>query len=204
MSKNVLKTINEKARATIKEQRSEFICILYPVDSAERVKELIGSHNDEFKNATHNCYAYVLGKKQEIQYYSDQGEPSGTAGKPILNTLLKHSLTNVLAIVTCYYGGIKLGVRGLRDAYSKATEEALINCELKDFIQSSIITVKCDYSFLETLKHLLRQIPAELIPEGFTEKIKAKIVYPQDNEEQIKSLITDLTSRELLTIINLE
>lgn len=201
---NMLKTVNHVVHLSIKIQRSEFIAFLYPVKSVEEIKAVIAEHNNKYKDANHNCYAYILGNKQETQYYSDQGEPSGTAGKPILNTLLKHHLTNVIGIVTRFFGGIKLGVRGLIDAYSQSMEELIGSTILTDFFPTLEIKVECEYHNLENLKHLLKQNMAELVAESFTEKIIAKIVYPIDKDEDMQNLISDLTGRELLTIINRE
>ncbi|MDZ4182239.1 MAG: YigZ family protein, partial [Candidatus Cloacimonadaceae bacterium] len=110
-------TVSEISYTAQKIQRSEFIAWLYPAQNVDQARELIAAHNKAHADATHNCYAYVIGFDRETQYYSDAGEPSGTAGKPMLNALLSASMTNVLAIVTRHFGGIKLGVRGLIEAY---------------------------------------------------------------------------------------
>jgi len=196
-----MKTISEAITASVKIQRSEFISTLYPVGDALSIKEMIAGHNIKYKDATHNCYAYILGKKQEVQYYSDQGEPSGTAGKPILNTLLKHDLTNVLAMVTRYYGGIKLGVRGLIDAYSEAVEIAIAKAELIDYVPTRQLTMLCDYSSLDLLKHNLHQIDAKMEVLEFTDKVRGMIVFPESRQTDMDSLIADLTQKQLISII---
>jgi uncharacterized YigZ family protein len=198
------KTIKDLSRFSVKIQRSEFIAFLYPISDTAQVKDILSAHNEHYKDATHNCYAYILGKKQETQYYSDQGEPTGTAGKPILNTLLRNNLTNILAIVTRYYGGVKLGVRGLIDAYSEAVELVIMKAELFAYRPTLEIDVICEYNALEQIKHALQSLDAELVVSVYSDKIEGKIVYPEDNQAELDSLISDLTYKRLLTILKTE
>jgi uncharacterized YigZ family protein len=196
-----MKTLSESVTASVKIQHSEFIATLYPVDDVASIKELIARHNNNYKDATHNCYAYIIGKKQETKYYSDQGEPSGTAGKPILNMLLKHEMNNVLAMVTRYYGGVKLGVRGLIDAYSEAVKLAIAKAELVDYIPTRKLSVLCDYSTLDLLKHNLHQIDAKWEVLEFADKIRGLIVFPESRQTEMESLIADLTQKQLISKI---
>lgn len=198
------KTINQTSITSIKIQRSEFIATLYPVVEVHKVKEIFALHNEQYKDATHNCYAYIIGKKQEWQYYSDQGEPSGTAGKPILNALLKHNLTNVLAIVTRYFGGIKLGVRGLIDAYSDATEQALETTELIDFRVMESMIIKLDYSVLDSLKHFLKDFHAGLEVIEFSSDIKAELVFPEESNVAVMQYVNDLTQKGFVKKVQFE
>lgn len=198
----MLKTIAKEYSHSIKVHRSEFIAFLYPVKESEQVKEILSAHNEKFKDATHNCYAFVLGKNQETQYYSDQGEPSGTAGKPILNSLLKYNLTFVLSVVTRYYGGIKLGVRGLIDAYSDAVEQVIQNSQLKDFIAFERLTISSDYSALETLKHLLKQFDAVINPLDFSDYVSVELLIPEDNLSDVHKILDDFIRKEQICIID--
>ncbi|MFO7659465.1 MAG: YigZ family protein [Candidatus Cloacimonadaceae bacterium] len=198
----MMKTIDRISSVSVKIQRSEFIAFLYPVKDAEQVKAILSEHNEKYKDATHNCYAYVLGKKQETQYYSDQGEPSGTAGKPILNTLLKHHLTYVLAMVTRYYGGVKLGVRGLIDAYSEAVEQVIQNSALIDYVSYQRLEIKCDYSALESLKHQLKQFKTLVNPLVFTDMVSAEVLIPEESYSEVHKILDDLIQREQICIKN--
>jgi uncharacterized YigZ family protein len=199
----MMKTINDIATASVKILRSEFSSFLYPVDDVSKVKEIVAFHLEQHRNATHNCYAYVIGKKQEWQFYSDQGEPSGTAGKPILNILLKYELTNVLAVVTRYYGGIKLGIRGLIDAYSEAMEKTILNATLIEFHAFETIQIKLDYSVLESLRHFLKKHNSTLNNQEFSDIVAAEIVYPEVNRSDIVSYLNDLTQKGLVRILTL-
>lgn len=186
-------TILQVYSTSLKIQRSEFIAFLYPTKTVEIAKARFSAHQTEYQNATHNCYAYIVGENQQWQYYSDQGEPSGTAGKPILNTLMKHQLTNILAVVTRYYGGVKLGVRGLIDAYSAAVEAAVTQAVFIEFIVKSMLTIECEYAILDSLKYLLHKNGAELNVLEYGTNIKAELIYPDVSEQIIQNLMSDLT-----------
>ena len=115
-----MKTIKEFVKVNQTINRSEFITSLYPVSSIEEVQEILQNVRKTYYDATHNCYAYILGLEGDQKKASDDGEPSGTSGMPILGALEKNDLTNVLCIVTRYFGGIKLGAGGLVRAYSSS------------------------------------------------------------------------------------
>ncbi len=186
------------SNAAVKIQRSEFIATLYPVEDASQVKEILSEHNDKFRDATHNCYAYIIGKKQEKQYYSDQGEPSGTAGKPILNALLQHELTNVLAVVTRYFGGIKLGVRGLIDAYHEATINAINNSNIVEYISTYTLYITIHYNALDSLTHILKSFQVNLKPLDYDAVIRAELVIPEENKTAVQKILDDFEQKGLI------
>ena len=117
-----MKSIKEITEHTLVIKKSEFICTLIPLNDENKINETIGFYKEKYKDATHNCIAYLVGTKERA---NDDGEPSGTAGLPMLNVLKKQELSNIIAIVTRYFGGIKLGAGGLTRAYSQAVAEAL-------------------------------------------------------------------------------
>lgn len=122
--------IKERIENTIIIKKSKFICQIFRVDSIEEINEILANTRKKYYDATHNCYAYILGDNQDIQKASDDGEPQKTAGGPMLDVLKKNNLTNVLAIVTRYFGGTLLGAGGLIRAYSTSVSEALENIKL--------------------------------------------------------------------------
>lgn len=124
------KTIKYKSESIYRERSSKFIGIILPVENIEVVKKHLQEIKKEYYDATHHCYAYILGINKEVQFDSDAGEPVGSAGKPILNTLLSYEITNTLAVVIRYYGGTKLGIPGLINAYKTATQLAIENNEI--------------------------------------------------------------------------
>ncbi len=134
----------------IKIKRSVFICRLSYADTIECAKEFISRVSKEHKTATHNCWAYVVGDHGEISHCSDAGEPPGTAGKPMLNALMSCDMTCTAAVVTRYYGGVKLGVRGLIEAYSQAVAETIEQAPLVRLVKTMSFSVRLDYSLNDT------------------------------------------------------
>ena len=124
------KTIKYRSESIYKDRSSKFIGIIMPIENIEEVKKYLQEIKKEYYDATHHCYAYILGINKEVQFDSDAGEPVGSAGKPILNTLLSYEITNTLAVVIRYYGGTKLGIPGLINAYKTATQLAIENNEI--------------------------------------------------------------------------
>ncbi|MCK9584885.1 MAG: IMPACT family protein [Candidatus Cloacimonetes bacterium] len=163
-------TIKAPAKASIKIQRSEFFAFLFPVEDSEAVQNILHQHQIEYSDATHNCYAYILGFESEIQHYSDAGEPGGTAGKPILNSLLRNELTGVLAIVTRYYGGIKLGVKGLIEAYTAATTMAVESAKLTLYQEYCHYQIQTEYSYLDTIRHQVYSLEGEEEAAEYSER----------------------------------
>lgn len=124
------KTIFDSAQAIYTEKRSKFIAIAFPVTTREEIKEIIDVYQKKYYDARHLCYAYMLGHERKDFRANDNGEPSGTAGKPILGQINSNELTNILIIVVRYFGGIKLGTSGLIVAYKEAAAEAIAQCEI--------------------------------------------------------------------------
>lgn len=178
-------SIENPVQAQTKIQRSEFIAYLHPVANMETALAILKDHQMAYANATHNCYAYVLGYAQETQYYSDAGEPGGTAGKPILNSLLRNDLSGVLAIVTRYYGGIKLGVKGLIDAYTEATQMAIELAILCPYIHYLKLKLSTDYGFLESLRHQLQEYEVQELNADYTDKVQLELRVPEDQHKAL-------------------
>lgn len=171
-------SIHEPCEARIKIQRSDFHGFLFPISNVEQARELIAIHSKTYNTATHNCYAYVLGFTREVQHFSDAGEPAGTAGKPILNTLLSAGMTNVLAIVTRYYGGVKLGVRGLIEAYGQSTQLALSAAQLIPAIPCLCFEVVCDYRTADAVKRHIKDAQGKIIFTGYDDTVHLTVQIP--------------------------
>jgi uncharacterized YigZ family protein len=125
MEKSTIKTIFEPAEAIFKEKRSKFLAFAYPVENEAEIKEKIAFLKKKYHDARHHCYAYILGADKSSYRMNDDGEPSGTAGRPIHGQLLSKEVTNVLIVVVRYFGGVKLGTGGLRIAYKLAAKEVM-------------------------------------------------------------------------------
>ena len=149
-----MRTIQKSYINEIVINKSQFITYLFRVDSIEEVNEHLANIRKKHYDATHNCYAYILGPNQDLQKASDDGEPQKTAGFPMLDVLKKQNLTNILAITTRYFGGIMLGAGGLIRAYSNSVSEALLTADIyetKDYMKLSISVSYSIYSQLESI-----------------------------------------------------
>jgi uncharacterized YigZ family protein len=142
-SPDTYRTIKSVSRGLFKEKGSKFISIAFPVRNEDEIKKLLDETRKEYHDARHHCYAYTLGKDGSDWRANDDGEPSGTGGKPILGQIKSFRVTNVLIIVPRYFGGTLLGTSGLINAYKTAAESALSNAEIIDHI----IKQKCDLTF---------------------------------------------------------
>ena len=155
-------SVTKDRKKELKIKRSTFIANLHYVQTMQEAKEYISTTADEHKTANHNCWAYIVGEKAETFHSSDAGEPSGTAGQPMLNALRKHEMTNIVAVVTRYFGGVKLGIRGLIEAYGETVEAAIKVSPLKKLIKLYSYKVTCGYDIAEQLKYKIEQLNAEI------------------------------------------
>ena len=157
--------VTEPARAAvveIKERRSRFIASLDVAKSEDEAREFIRATSQNHAEANHNCWAYRVGSSGTVEYFSDAGEPSGTAGKPILGAILRADVVNAVVIVTRYFGGTKLGVRGLIEAYGKCASLALDAAGRKRRVRSRKAFVECSYEYAQAI---IRQLMEIGIPE---------------------------------------
>jgi len=164
--------IDTDRKLELKIKRSRFITHLHYTETIKEAKDFISQISKEHKTANHNCWAYIIGDKEETFHSSDAGEPSGTAGKPILNTLKKHNLTNIAAVVTRYFGGVKLGVRGLIEAYSDVVEQAIQQESLKKLVKIQKYEIITKYDFSEQLKYKMTKLGAKISNIEYTENVK--------------------------------
>ena len=148
-------TISNNHKYELLIKNSKFITILYKVNNINDINNILISIKDEYPDATHYCYGYII---DNIKKSSDDGEPSGTAGIPILKVLEANNLTNVLAIVIRYFGGIKLGANGLIRAYTKSTSNAIKEVSLKELIDGTNIDITFDYNKTKEIDYLLKDI----------------------------------------------
>lgn len=175
-----MKSIKEKSISELEIQKSKFITVLYPIHNIEEVKEALLEAKKEFPNATHYCYAYILDQNERC---SDDGEPSKTAGMPMLNVLKMQDYQHILAIVVRYFGGIKLGAGGLVRAYTKAMTTALENIIPVSLIPGNRYEISFSYEQLKDIDHLLKNV---LIKEKiFGEAIQYQIDLPIESSESI-------------------
>ena len=160
-------TIAEPAEAIYKERSSKFLTYAYPVESEEEIKELLDALRKDYYDATHHCYAYRLGAQGEVFRANDDGEPSGTAGKPILGQLLSADLTNCLVVVVRYFGGTKLGVSGLIQAYKESTSEVIAVSKIIEKTVDRVIKVDFSYISMNGVMRIIKEMNPRIDEQVF-------------------------------------
>lgn len=192
MSDN-FKTPSDIFEAEITEKKSRFIATIAPVSSEEEAVSFIKDMKKKYWNARHNCSAYIIGTQQQIVHSSDDGEPQGTAGKPILSVLSGRKLYNVVAVVTRYFGGVLLGTGGLVRAYSYAVEECLSKAVLKEMIEASRVKIEASYNDAGKLQYLFSQNNITVLSADYTDVVTFDILLPSGTEDFIIKKITEAT-----------
>ncbi len=151
------KTIKGPSRGFYKDKGSKFIALAYPVQSEKEVKQLLDDIKKEYHDARHHCFAWIIGHENTNQRFNDDGEPSGTAGKPIYGQLLSHELFNVLIVVVRYFGGTKLGVRGLINAYKGAAKDAIDNNSIVTKTICNFYRISFDYLAMNDIMRIMKE-----------------------------------------------
>jgi uncharacterized YigZ family protein len=161
------KTINGTSESIYTEKRSKFIAIAFFVSSLEEIHSLLKEYQNKYYDARHVCFAYMLGTEQREFRANDNGEPSGTAGKPILGQINSNQLTNILIIVVRYFGGIKLGTSGLIVAYRTAAAQAIEAATIVEKTIDEVVTILFEYPLLNNVMHIVKQQPVEIVSQAF-------------------------------------
>lgn len=187
------KTVEKEASDFFIEKKSKFIGYAKPVKTQEEAVEFISEIKSKHWDATHNVYAYVL-RENNIQRYSDDGEPSGTAGVPVLDVMLKESLVDVCVVATRYFGGTLLGAGGLVRAYSHMSKISLEAAGIITMAQCSVMSAEVDYSFYDRLNILLSDFSAVILNTSFSDKVCV--------EFSVKENIVDLLNAKLIDVSN--
>lgn len=174
-------TILAAAVATSTEEKnSDFLTFLHPVESREAAMELIEQYRQQYSDANHVCWAYVIGntRQPQTQAFSDDGEPSGTAGKPMLHVLTEREVGNSLALVVRYFGGVKLGAGGLVRAYSGAVSNAVNNAELLQVTPSLTLQVSVDFAREAKIRHIVNQYQGQITSVDYAARVTLQIHLP--------------------------
>lgn len=167
MNEDVYRTIAAPAEGIYTEKRSKFIAIALPVRTVDEVKALLEEYQKKYYDARHVCYAYMLGPQRKDFRANDNGEPSGTAGKPILGQINSNELTDILIIVVRYFGGIKLGTSGLIVAYKAAAAEALTAAEVVEKTVDECIRFWFEYPFMNDVMRVVKEEGPEIVEQGY-------------------------------------
>lgn len=189
-----IKIVYEGGQGEIVEKKSRFIATVLPVNSQEEALDFIAAMKKKYWDATHNCSAFVIGENQELQRCSDDGEPQGTAGRPMLDVLLGEGIHNGAVVVTRYFGGTLLGTGGLVRAYSKSVQEGLRNSRIVEKRQGFLLRMKTDYSGVGKIQYLLGQRGLHITDSVYTDVAQVETLVEQEGLEELKEAVTEGTS----------
>ncbi|HEE8949148.1 TPA: IMPACT family protein [Providencia rettgeri] len=182
-------------------KKSQFITYLAHTDGIEAAKDYIQSIKAQYPDARHHCWAFVAGRPDDSQKlgFSDDGEPTGTAGKPIMAQLLGSNLGEVTCVVVRYFGGIKLGTGGLVKAYGNGALQALKILPTKTKVPQKIFNLVCDYSLINAIEQLLVQVNGTVLHSDYNETVSLQIAIPATLEQEVNDKLRDI-SRGALTL----
>ena len=192
--KNNYKTIYQGGTAEIVEKKSRFIASVALVETEEEAITFIETIKKQNWNANHNCSAFIIGERGEIVRQSDDGEPSGTAGRPMLDVLQGAKLTNVAVVVTRYFGGTLLGTGGLVRAYSRATQEGLAASLTIEKIWGRILAIDTDYNGVGKIQYLLGEKQIPIVDSIYTDSVQIKILLPQNEVPALSAELIEATN----------
>lgn len=187
------KIVYKGGSGEIQEKKSRFIATLRPVKNEEEALLFVEETRKKYWDARHNCYAWIIGCSGERKRLNDDGEPSQTAGRPILNVLEGEELTNVCAAVTRYFGGTLLGTGGLVRAYAAAVRKGLDHCTLLTAMPALKIEAAADYNGAGKIKHLLDKSGIPVLNMVYTDRVAVTALFPEEESEGLLSRLNELT-----------
>lgn len=193
-----IKILYEGGVGELEEKKSRFIAATLPISSQEDALAFIEKIKKQYWDARHHCYAYVLGDRHEIQRFSDDGEPGGTAGKPMLDVLLGENIHNMAVVVTRYFGGTLLGTGGLVRAYSGAVKEGLANSVVLERQQGRQLLLQTSYSDLGKIQYLLLGNSIPILSEDYGANVCFEVLVPLDREKDITKQLIDGTNGRII------
>ena len=192
MSSLEYKTIRQRGYAEYEDRKSRFIANVFPVETEEKALEILNAVKKKYSDARHNVYAYVV-RENNIQRYSDDGEPSGTAGMPVLDAIRKRGLTDMIVVVTRYFGGTLLGTGGLVHAYGKSASEGIENAGPVTRMLCDIYSVTTDYTMSGKIEYSLKE--SEYIIENieYTDAVTFTVCVPSGNGDKFLKEMTEIS-----------
>lgn len=195
MSENTISLyVYKGGQGEITEKKSRFIATVRPVESEDEAVSFINETKKKYWDARHNCSAFVIGKRQELTRCSDDGEPAGTAGRPMLDVLLKENIHNAAVVVTRYFGGVLLGTGGLVRAYQQATRVGLSASEIIEKKDGAILFIRTDYTGIGRLQYLFAQEKITVMDTAYEADVLVKAVIPENDKKRIEKTIIEQTN----------
>ena len=195
---DIEKMIYRGGTGEIVEKKSRFIAAVTAVSTKEEAEEFIASRKKEHWDARHNCSAYIIAGPVDQIHSSDDGEPSGTAGKPMLEILQKEGIKNVCVVVTRYFGGTLLGTGGLMRAYQAAVKEGIANSVLIEKRMGITAEITVDYNDVGKLQHFFVENQVRILNTVYEEQVRMKILIPYDNKQVLKEKLVDITNGRVI------
>lgn len=195
MSENTISLyVYKGGQGEITEKKSRFIATVRPVESEDEAVSFINETKKKYWDARHNCSAFVIGKRQELTKCSDDGEPAGTAGRPMLDVLLKENIHNAAVVVTRYFGGVLLGTGGLVRAYQQATKAGLSASEIIEKKDGAVLFIRTDYTGIGRLQYLFAQEKITVMDTAYEADVLVKAVIPENDKKRIEKTIIEQTN----------
>ena len=195
MSENTISLyVYKGGQGEITEKKSRFIATVRPVESEDEAVSFINETKKKYWDARHNCSAFVIGKRQELTRCSDDGEPAGTAGRPMLDVLLKENIHNAAVVVTRYFGGVLFGTGGLVRAYQQATKAGLSASEIIEKKDGAVLFIRTDYTGIGRLQYLFAQEKITVMDTAYEADVLVKAVIPENNKKRIEKTIIEQTN----------
>ena len=198
----MIKTINQNATAEIVVKKSKFIANLFYVETENEAREILSGVNKKYNDTKHNCYAYIIKEINEsdiiqVQKSSDNGEPSRTAGAPLLDLLKKQGLSNVLVVVTRYFGGILLGTGGLVKAYTESASKALFKTDIVTKEIGNLYEIVVEYSDLNNIEHNAESIGYRIKEIEYGESVKIRVLSTEDKFKELTKVCNNINNKSI-------
>lgn len=190
---DTFKTISTVSEGSVTEQRSKFISFAVPLQTPEQAKEIIANYRKQYYDARHVCWAYMLGAVRDQFRINDDGEPSSTAGKPILGVINSNELTDVLIVVIRYFGGVKLGTSGLIVAYRAAAQDAVNNAQIIEKTVDEDISITFEYPFLNSVMRVIKEEQVQILFRQIEMVCKMTLRIRRSEAEKLKNKLRKIT-----------
>ncbi|MBR2045806.1 MAG: YigZ family protein [Agathobacter sp.] len=188
------RVIYKGGEGEVVEKKSRFIATVKPVESEEEATAFIAEMKKKYWDARHNCSAFVIGAKQELTRCSDDGEPAQTAGRPMLDVLLKEGVTNVAVVVTRYFGGVLLGTGGLVRAYQKAVQEGIAASQIIEKREGFLLYINTDYNGIGKLQYLFAQKEISILESEYAADVRMTVLVPLERKDEIEKAVIEHTN----------
>lgn len=189
-------TVKKQGEAEINIKRSRFIASVKPVKTEEEALEFLSSLKQKYWDARHNVYAYIL-RENNTMRYSDDGEPAGTGGVPVLDMLKKEGLTDIIVVVTRYFGGILLGTGGLVHAYSSAARAGVDDAVRLEMVRCRRLSINCDYTLWGKVQNELMSFILKMLPPEYTDTVSVTVFVPIEDTVRLEKALTEATNAKI-------